>query len=103
MCKMCEDGICTNRCVPPSKREKTVADVARDFLATNPTQEQKDIFFEALQLIRETNRNAMEAVQDTNRALDLCEQAINQTDSAMNQTEVVMAVVDKAMTKPSMH
>lgn len=103
MCKMCVDGICTNRCVPPSKSVKTVADVARDFLSTNPTQEQKDLFFEVLQLLRETNRDAMEAVKDTNRALDLCEKAINQTDLATNHTEVVMAVVDKAMINPSMH
>lgn len=95
MCK-----ICTYRCVPPSKSVKTVDDEARGFLATNPTHEQRDLFFEVLQILRQTNRDAIEAVKVTNLAFELSEQAINQTDLATNQTEVVMAVVDMAMINP---
>ena len=93
MCKMCVDDICTNRCVPQTKTVDPAGNVAREFLATDPTQAQKDIFFKVLQLLRENNRN-------TNRCTT-CLKKINQTDSAMNQTKVLEAVVIRAITKPS--
>lgn len=43
MCKMCIDEICTNRCVPPSRSEKTDNDVERELWSINSTLNQTDL------------------------------------------------------------